>query len=135
MAPIPFIRRDPDGKRYGVDIQRAEGVELAAHNFLAKNGRYLTEVLKSGQVHFFALIDVPTEDGKGMEPANVAAVVCDNDSETGEAVDWLVQESIKYIPDAPQPKIQIPSATQVRRFSRAELKNQLFVVEKGPFTP
>lgn len=125
---IPFIRRDPDGRRYGVEINRPDGVEQAAHNFLGRGGRYLTEVLKSGQVHFFALIDLPKEEGDGTEPVQVARVICDNDSETLEAVDWLVNESTKYIPDAPQPKIQIPTAGQVRRFTRAELKNSLFVV-------
>lgn len=125
---IPFIRRDPDGKRKITEITRPEGIETIAHAFLGKNGRYLCEVLKSGQAHFFALIDVRDEENGEFEPRNVCAVTCDNDSETGDAVDWLVKESIKYIPDAPRPKIQIPTAGQARRLTRAELKNRLAIV-------
>lgn len=105
---IQFIRGYPDGRRSLTEISRSDAVEEQAKVFIAKNGRYLCEILKSGQAHFFALIDVPKEDGEGMEPANVAAVICDNDDETGEAVDWLVNESIRYIPDTPKSKIHRP---------------------------
>lgn len=125
---IPFIRGYQDGRRRVSEITRSEGVETQAHVFLAKGGRYLCEVLKSGQAHFFALIDLKDEETGEMEPRNVCAVTCDNDQETGEAVDWLVNESIKYIPETPKSLIKVPTAKEKRRLTRTELKNTLSVV-------
>lgn len=125
---IPFIRGYPDGTRRVSEITRPEGIETLAHAFLGRNGRYLCETLKSGQAHFFALIDVPDEETGELEPRSVCAVTCDNDAETGDAVDWLVRESIKYIPETPKAKVVIPTASQVRRLTKAELKNSLCVV-------
>jgi len=103
-----------------------------AHAFLGRGGRYLCEKLKSGQAHFMALIDVKDEETGEMEPRNVCAVVCDNDAETGNAVDWLVKESVKYIPERPKSLIKLPTATESRRLTRAELKNSLSVVRNFP---
>lgn len=125
---IPFVRGFPDGSRKVSEIKRDEGIETLAHAFLGKNGRYLCEILKSGQAHFMALIDVPDEETGELEPRNVCSVVCDNDSETGDAVDWLVKESIKYIPETPKRRIIIPSAGSVKKLTRAELRNNLHIV-------
>jgi len=99
---IPFVRGRPNGRRALAEISRPQETEAKAKLFLSRNGRYLCEILKSGQPHLFALIDI---DG---EPTQVAGVVCDNDGEVLGAVDWLVEESLKYIPALPQPVVHIP---------------------------
>lgn len=128
---IPFVRGYHDGgkfRRRVSEIARPQGVETQAHAFLGKGGRYLCEILKTGQAHFFALIDVKDEESGEMEPRSVCSVVCDNDSETADAVDWLVAESVKYIPETPKSLIKIPTASESRRLTRAELKNSLCLV-------
>ena len=127
---IPFVRGYQDGRRRVSEISREEGIETLAHAFLGRGGRYLCEVLKTGQAHFMALIDVPDEETGELEPRNVCSVVCDNDDETGSAVDWLVKESVKYIPEKQKSAIKIPTAKEARRLTRAELKNSLCVVPK-----
>jgi hypothetical protein len=130
--PIPFVRGYQNGRRRACEITRDPGIETLAHAFLGRGGRYLCEILKSGQAHFMALIDVKDEETGELEPRVVSAAVCDNSEEVNDAVDFVVTDSVRYIPETPKSAIKIPTATETRRLTRAELKNSLSVVRNFP---
>lgn len=90
--PVPFIRMNPSGKRSLQQIDRGSIVETKAAEFIDHEGRFLIEILKDGQVHLMAIIDLAAGCTK------VAEEFCPNGPELPDAVDRLVTEAVKHIP-------------------------------------
>lgn len=89
---IPFIRRVPSGRRSCQEITRPPKIEEMAAEFIDHAGRFLIEILPSGQVHLMAIIDL----AKGC--TKVAEEFCDNGPDLPEAVDRLVTVAHPHIP-------------------------------------
>ncbi|MDE2104682.1 MAG: hypothetical protein KGL39_46025 [Patescibacteria group bacterium] len=90
---VPFIRGFPNGRRSLQEVLRSPDIQLKANEFIAHNGRYLIHITKDDRVDLIAIIDV---DGEAKDVAQESTV---NGPELLEAVDRLVLESVKHIPN------------------------------------
>lgn len=91
---IPFVRQYPGLRRGLTEISCFPAIEMLGHEFLAKGGRYLIEVLGTGQVRLAAC--VLDENGQQKD---VEVIVCPNDKSLMEQVNQLISDSVKYVRD------------------------------------
>jgi hypothetical protein len=88
---LPFVRQYPGGRRGLSEVSLFPAIEKLGQEFIAKGGRYLIEILGTGQARLVACVLV---DG---EQKDVEEIVCDNDKFMLSHVNQLVSNSAKHI--------------------------------------
>ncbi len=94
---VVFVRGKPDLAGGGpvhrslTTIHRPDHIQVLSDTFIHGGGRYLIEVLKTGEVHLMAIIDV-----RGQAQM-VAEEKCLNGPALPDAVDRLVRASVEAL--------------------------------------
>jgi hypothetical protein len=89
---IAFVRIFPQDRKGLQEITRSAEIERMAHRFIANGGRYVCEVLKTGEACFTALL--PDRTGEFQD---VAHGKCENGQELLDLIDELVTKSVSHL--------------------------------------
>lgn len=99
MVMVPFVRQFPT-RRALTEINVPASIGKIGRDFIAKNGRYLIEILPTGKVRLAACMLVKNENGADHHPyaqKDVEVIECDNDAELPSKVNLLISRSFKHV--------------------------------------
>lgn len=88
---IPFVRVYPSGKRRRQDIACSGAIEARARVFIAAGGRYVVEILPTGEACLTALFP------SGEDWKDVAHGKCANGPELPTLVDEVITRSVAWL--------------------------------------
>lgn len=89
---IPFVRQYPGLRRGLTEISCFPAIEMLGREFMAKGGKYLIEVLGTGEARLAACV----LDESGQQ-RDVEVIVCPNDKGLMEQVNQLISRSVDHV--------------------------------------
>lgn len=88
---LPFVRQYPNGRRALSEVACLPETERLGRQFIALGGRYVCEILPSGEARIAAAMLVDDEQ------QDIEVEVVENGPPLAAAVDRLVRASVKHL--------------------------------------